>query len=121
MADYPRGKRQGRYIAGELPDLPFADREFDLALCSHFLFLYSEQYTEEFHMASIRELCRVADEVRIFPLLELGSKPSRHLASICNRLSASDYRVAVDPVAYEFQRDGNKLMRIRNIPSGSRR
>ena len=45
----------------------FADREFDLALCSHLLFLYSEQLTADFHLASIRELCRVAGEVRVFP------------------------------------------------------
>ncbi len=38
LADYENGKRDGRYIAGQLPDLPFAPKVFDLALCSHFLF-----------------------------------------------------------------------------------
>lgn len=47
-------------------------RSFDLAVCSHLLFLYSEHLSEDFHVESIKELCRVAGEARIFPLLELG-------------------------------------------------
>ena len=57
-----------------LPTLPFADRSFDLALSSHFLFLYTEQFDESFHRSSIVEMCRVADEVRVFPLLALGCR-----------------------------------------------
>jgi len=55
LADYPQGKRAGRYIPGELPKLPFSDDAFDLALCSHFLFLYSEHYDCAFHVQSLRE------------------------------------------------------------------
>jgi hypothetical protein len=40
-----------------------------------------------FHVESIRELCRVSRDVRLFPLLELA--------------------------AYEFQREGNQMMRVR--------
>jgi hypothetical protein len=113
LADYPQGKEQGRYLDCELPNLPFADSEFDLALCSHFLFLYSEQFTEEFHLASIKELCRIAREVRIFPLLELGSITSRHLQTVTDGLTADGYSVSVVPVAYEFQRGGNQIMKVR--------
>ena len=67
-----RALSEGRYRNGELPTLPFADRSFDLALSSHFLFLYTEQFDESFHSSSIAEMGRVADEVRIFPLLALG-------------------------------------------------
>jgi hypothetical protein len=35
LADYPQGLAQGRYVEGELPHLPFADNEYDLALCSN--------------------------------------------------------------------------------------
>ena len=66
LADYDDGKEQGRYIAAELPVLPFDDGAFDIALCSHFLFLYSDRLSLEFHCESIRQLCRVANEVRIF-------------------------------------------------------
>ena len=40
LDDYELGKAQARYLDAELPTLPFADAAFDLALCSHFLFLY---------------------------------------------------------------------------------
>ena len=82
LLDFSAGKRAGRYLNASLPKLPFSDDAFDLALCSHFLFLYSEQRDSEFHINSIRELCRVATEVRIFPLVELGSAPSRHLQPV---------------------------------------
>jgi len=72
LEDYAPGRAQRRYIQGELPTLMFADSSFDLALCSHLLFLYSDQLGEAFHRASLLELCRVAREVRISPLLALG-------------------------------------------------
>lgn len=110
LADYPGGLEQGRYVDGELPRLPFADGAFELALCSHLLFLYSEQLSADFHVASIRELCRVADEVRIFPLLEFGAQPSRHLEIVTNTLEEAGFRVRVETVDYEFQKGGNQMM-----------
>ena len=41
LNDYETGKKENRYIHAELPVLPFANDQFDLALSSHFLFLYS--------------------------------------------------------------------------------
>jgi len=81
LADFEEGKRQGRYVDAELPNLPFADGDFDIALCSHFLFLYSEQFSEDFHVTAIQEMCRVAEEVRVFPLLALGGSPSSRFRS----------------------------------------
>ena len=81
LADYKHGKAKGRYVVAELPALPFEDQSFEIAVCSHFLFLYSEQFSEDFHVQSIRELCRVSQDVRLFPLLELGSNPSRHVCA----------------------------------------
>ena len=43
LADYDEGKEQGRYVDAELPALPFDNGAFDIALCSHFLFLYSDR------------------------------------------------------------------------------
>jgi hypothetical protein len=108
FADEP----SGRYVAAALPSLPFRAGEFDVALCSHFLFLYSEQHDLDFHVASIRELVRVAKEVRIFPLLELGSVVSRHLAGAGQALMREGYsleRIAVD---YEVQKGGNEMLRV---------
>jgi hypothetical protein len=43
LNDYEQGKAEGRYVDAELPTLPFADKTFDIALCSHLLFVYSVQ------------------------------------------------------------------------------
>jgi len=112
LSDYRLGGAQKRYITGELPNLPFVDREFDLAVCSHLLFLYSEHLSEDFHVVSLQELCRVAGEARTFPLLELGARKSRHVEAVRARLTAAGYSVTVETVPYEFQRGGNQMMRI---------
>lgn len=53
LADFPAGLREGRYRAQTLPHLTFHDDAFDLALCSAFLFTYSDQYSADFHVAAI--------------------------------------------------------------------
>jgi hypothetical protein len=112
LNDYPPGVTEGRYIPGTLPRLPFGDREFDIAVCSHFLFLYSEQLSEAFHLESLRELCRVAAEARVFPLLGLGGGKSRHVDMAVSCLRSEGYYAVIEDVAYEFQRGGNQMVRI---------
>jgi hypothetical protein len=63
LDDFLKGKMQKRYLAGELPSLPSGDGEFDLTLCSHLLFLYTDNLSLEFHLRSLAELCRVSKEV----------------------------------------------------------
>ena len=111
LEDYPHGRE--RYVTGELPWLPFSDNAFDMALCSHFLFLYSEQYSSQFHVQSIIELCRVAREVRIFPVLELGTKRSRHLESVIKELNQKGYQCVLKKVNYEFQKGGNQMLYVK--------
>jgi len=113
LDDYRQGRADGRYVEAELPTLPFADRSFDLALCSHLLFLYSVQLGEEFHRDSLRELCRVAREVRVFPLLALGGQRSAYVDRSVADLRESGHDVSIESVPYEFQRGGNQMVRIR--------
>lgn len=112
LSDYEAGRREGRYVEGGLPRLPFKDTEFDIALCSHFLFLYSEQLSGAFHIQSIKELCRVAAEARIFPLLELGSRKSRHVENMTRRLVEDGFSIRIEKVSYEFQKGGNEVMMV---------
>lgn len=112
LADFEAGKAAGRYLAAELPNLPLADDSFDLALCSHLLFLYSPQLSLEFHLDAISEMLRLAPEVRIFPLLELGSEPSRHLSGVVTGLENRGHRLQIETTRYEFQKGGNQLMRV---------
>jgi hypothetical protein len=86
LMDYDEGKEEGRYIDASLPDLPFDSDTFDLALSSHFLFLYSGYLDEDFHIRSILEMLRVANEVRIFPLLTLSNEHSPYLEVVIDRL-----------------------------------
>lgn len=116
LDDYDLGRYEQRYIAAELPSLPFADGTFALALVSHLLFLYTEQLSEAIHRQSVRELRRVAHEVRIFPVLDLAHSRSRHLdAVIADARNCGDEAVIV-PVAYEFQRGAREMLRIRRAP-----
>jgi SAM-dependent methyltransferase len=113
LADYERGRAERRYVEASLPSLPFESASFDLAVCSHLLFLYTVQLGEAFHLAAIRELCRVAAEVRVFPLLALGGQPSPLVAVVLNACRADPVQATIEPVPYEFQRGGNQMMRVR--------
>jgi hypothetical protein len=113
LDDYDSGKSDGRYVEAELPTLPFADAEFDMALCSHFLFLYSSLLDESFHRAAVRELCRVAADVRIFPLLAMGGARSPFVDVCAQDLRDTGHAVSLETVPYEFQRGGNQMLHIR--------
>ena len=112
LADFEAGRQSGRYVEAALPVLPFADAAFELALSSHFLFLYSVQFDLDFHLAALQEMLRVAAEVRVFPLLQLGGAPSPHVPRVREALAAG-VRATVEPVPYEFQRGGNHMLRLR--------
>lgn len=112
LADYDLGKIQGRYVVGELPQLPWTDQAFDLALCSHFLFLYSDHLDYEFHRRSLWEMLRLSPEVRIFPLLTLNLQPSPYLAAIVEEFTTPAFTVAIETVPYELQRGGNQMLKI---------
>jgi len=115
LADFPVGVKEGRYLTHQLPLLPFETGEFDLALCSHLLFTYSDQLSETFHLEAIREMCRVAKEARIFPLLvNFSGEPSVHLQPVMNKLVQEGYQIEVKQVNYEFQRGGNQLLSIKS-------
>jgi hypothetical protein len=104
LDDFERGRREGRYIVSSLPKLPFADGEFRLALVSHLLFLYSDHLNRAFHIESALELLRVADEIRIFPLLTLERRRSPYVEPVRSALEAAGYTVEIVAVPYQFQR-----------------
>jgi hypothetical protein len=112
LRDHGSPVRGSRYVAAGLPSLPFAQDAFDLAVSSHFLFLYSDHHDTAFHVASVLDLCRVSREVRIFPLVTLGTGRSPHVQSVTRALVAQGYDVSIESVPYEFQRGGNEMMRV---------
>lgn len=113
LADIEHGKEEGRYIEGSLQELPFDDKQFDLALCSNFLFLYDEHFSDDFHIESVRELCRIANEVRIFPIHGLQNTLAKQLVPVEDALRADGWTVERVRVDYEFRHGSNQMLRLR--------
>lgn len=112
-AHFDEGRSRGRYIAASLPDLPFADRQFDLTLSAHLLFTYSDPatggllkdspFTPEWHVSAARELMRVTrGELRLYPTTTRWSTPCRHpLADAIAAMFASEgLRVRYQPSSF---------------------
>lgn len=111
LLDFDKGKKERRYVNHEMPEkTEFDDLSFDLALSSHFLILYS-QLGIDFHIASMTEMLRVSNEIRIFPILNLDAKKSQLLGNLMNYFE-TDYKVNVEKVDYEFQKNGNEMLTI---------
>lgn len=110
--DYEQGKAERRYEVGELPYLTDSDQTYDLGLCSHFLFLYSDHFDQDFHSSAIGEMLRVCQEVRIFPLLTLMLQRSPHLEPAIAKLTEQGYQCNIERVEYGLQRGGNEMLRI---------
>tara|TARA_R100000900_G_scaffold536_1_gene824 strand:- start:88533 stop:89210 length:678 start_codon:yes stop_codon:yes gene_type:complete len=112
VTDFARGKAEGRYIYAQLPVLEFRNQQFGLALCSHFLFLYSSLFSYEFHLQSVLEMLRVGNELRIFPLLRLDGQESPYLTPLIKELDSRGFHCRLEKVAYEMQKGGNTMLKI---------
>jgi hypothetical protein len=112
LDDFSAGKLTGRYLPHSLPELPFEDQKFDLTLCSHLLFLFSDMFSADFHCRAIQEMLRVSREVRIFPLLSLACELSPHLDIVCNNFRGLGRNCEITSVCYEMQRGANQMLRI---------
>ncbi|MCB1215314.1 MAG: SAM-dependent methyltransferase [Deltaproteobacteria bacterium] len=110
--DFEKRSHSGAYLAAELPHLDLKD-SFDLALCSHFLFLYSDYFSLDFHLESIQEILKYAPELRIFPLLSLKGKISPYLEPVKKTLSQKGYTFKIKSVEYELQKGGHHMLLIR--------
>lgn len=104
-------RRPDRYVAGALPNLPFADSSFDLVVCSHLLFTWSDVLSAQWHRRAFAELARVArQEIRVFPLVLQGvGTPVAFLDDLRSEFADSQVRT----VAYRFQRDANQMLVIK--------
>jgi hypothetical protein len=114
LQDFEIGKSQGRYISHEMPNrTEFEDMSFDLGLSSHFLILYS-QLGLDFHIVSMTEMLRICKEIRIFPILNLNAVKSELLEDLIRHFEM-DYQVNIETVDYEFQKNGNEMLKIKRL------
>jgi hypothetical protein len=113
LADYVKDRT--RYVPSELPAMPFGDKEFSLALVSYFLFLYDEEFSYEFHRASILELARVTRrEIRIYPLANLRAIRSPYVEKLKRDPACAGLAFDVIHSDFEFVKNSDQLLVIRS-------
>lgn len=112
--------RPGHYIAGDAHHLPFADNSFDLVLCSHLLFTWSDVLDRDWHRDAIIELARIAAQVRIFPLVVQGTgDPIAWLPDLYDELRDLGLVAEERQVAYEFQTGADQMLVVSRSGSAS--
>lgn len=111
LKDYPLGLPVGRYQAQSLPKLSFSDYQFHLSLCANFVF--DGPYQDiPFQLQAIKELCRIAKEARIYPLLNAEGDVFPELGQVIQQLQNENYGVEVREVAFRLQKHGNAMLRV---------
>jgi hypothetical protein len=103
-----------RYVGASLPTLPYDDRAFDLALCSHLLFTWADQLGREWHRAALLELARVAAEVRVFPTVLQGpGEPVPFWDALMADLRDAGLVAELRRSPYEFQVGADHMLVVR--------
>ena len=83
-----------------------ADGSFDLAVCSHLLFTWANVFDMAWHEAALREMARVATEVRVFPLVHQGSGEAvGFLGALRERLTHVETGIVTVPYAFQVGAD----------------
>jgi hypothetical protein len=111
-SDYSQGFVKGHYIKAKLPSLPFGENSFDLALSGNLLFYYSDQFDYSFHLDSILELCRIASDVRIYPVQGPYSHPYPHYDRLVKELGKRGITARTVRVAHHFQHGVDKMLHL---------
>jgi len=93
-----------------LPTLPYKTHEFNLALCTDFIFHHD--LSAEKMNAILKELCRIAEAVRIYPLLDSRGKMPESLGPLMLSFQQKNYGVEIREVSYHTLKGGNAMMRI---------
>ena len=111
LADYTTHPE--RYVAGELPTLPFADSVFDLTLVSYFLFAYQERLRYEFHRESVLEIMRVTrSEVRIYPTVTFEAQASDYVPMLRSDPALQEFDFTEIKTGFEFLANSNSYLRV---------
>ncbi|MEH2252474.1 class I SAM-dependent methyltransferase [Nostoc sp.] len=116
IEDYPKGVEENRYIAAELPKLPFDTESFDLVLSSHLLFSYSKIINKldyQFHLDSILELFRVSKrEVKIYPIQGSKNVLNEYVENLLIDLKKQGIIAELVPLSYKFTQECSLILRL---------
>lgn len=113
FSDFVAGSTERRYRPGTAIQLPEADFKYDIALISHHLLSKFDEESINYDINVIKELVRVADEVRIFPLLDNNADISEAVGPVMLALQQDDIAVEIKEVPYNLQDKANAMMRVR--------
>ena len=103
-----------RYVAGELPRLPFAADSFDVTLVSYFLFAYQDRLSYKLHRNSILEIMRVTrGEARIYPTVTFEAQPSQYLPRLRSDSALQQFDLMEIKTDFEFLMNSNSFLRVR--------
>jgi len=103
------------YVNTEYPKNSFKDKQFTIALISHFLFLYDEFLDYEFHKQTIKEIIRItSEEIRIFPIVNLKGKRSQFVDKLMKDKEFANNKIKIMKVDYEFVKGGNEMLIIKS-------
>ncbi|MFD0364214.1 methyltransferase domain-containing protein [Nocardia sp. GCM10030253] len=108
-----------RYVAAQLPSLPFPDNSFDLVLSSHLLFSYADRLDADFHLAALLELSRVAiDETRLYPLVDYrGVRQDNLVEHLRKELHDKGIPTSLRKTSYMFHRYATNVLVLHSEPS----
>lgn len=115
LADFTEDRARGGhgYVDAALPNLPFPDSAFDLALVPNLLFTYADLFDRRWHLDAVRELMRVSAEVRIHPLAESTGMPYSELDLLRSELAEYGIRTEVLSSEYRLHRRDDRTMACR--------
>jgi len=114
LADY-RTQRGARYVTGQLPRLPFADRQFDITLTSYLLFVYEDHFDYEFHKRSVLEMMRVTrSEARCYPIVSFEAMPCAYIEQLQADPDLQHLTFEKVSTDFEFLIGSNSFLRIRH-------
>lgn len=107
-------RQSERYVYTEYPRSNFKDNQFEVTLVSHFLFMYDEHFSYDFHKDTIKELMRITSkEIRIFPIVNLKGKKSLFVDELIKDKDFYNYKIEIKKVDYEFVKGGNEMLIIK--------
>jgi SAM-dependent methyltransferase len=104
LEQYRHDKNKEFFIPAALPCLPFEDNTYTLVLCNHFLFLYQEQFNNQFHLKAIQEMIRVTKKggvIRVYPIVGFKDEEYPYLDRLIETLN--DERIKAEKIKTNFR------------------
>lgn len=112
LSDIELGLAEKRYFPWPLNSLSFQPFEFDLALCPYYFFGNRINEDLNAHVKILTELCQLAAEVRIYPIVNVSDSISPIVGPLVLALQQANITVEIREVACHFRKNGNAMLRL---------